>query len=213
MNMRAVLTLVFVANVGVLGCRGVQPYQRVDLTRDLSPASLARYEQEYREATLGSQQTGAVRLEHSNWWLPGLLGYYLRASVDRMAGPDGPIYHITEGHGYGPLCILLSTSATATYDSAGKRLGGERMTGILAGHLAMIHSTEVRASNSQTEKSLSMHLVHHILSIHKMGGHTYVSLLTFPNPIGSELGTIHGAHCADKPDATHAAPAGGHRAH
>jgi len=187
-------TLVLVVGVALSGCSSVNPYRRVHLTTNLSPDVLRRYEREYREGVTGPESTGTVRLEHSNWWLPGLLLYFRHASVDRMPGPAGPVYHIMEAHGYGTLCILLNTSAMSTYDAAGRRLSGETMTGIFGGHLDMIHSRDSQLADGQTERVVAMHLVHHLLNIHKMEGHTYISLLTVPNPIASETGAAHTSH-------------------
>jgi len=195
MSRALVIGLLALAAVGLLGCSTVGGYQPVDLWSDLSGETLLRYQRQYEEIRAAGHPDGPARLEQSNWWLPGLLVYYRRASVDRMPGPGGPAYHIMEGHGYGPLCMLLNTSAMSTYDAAGRRLSSEKMTGILAGHLGMIHSRESQLADGQTERVVMIHLPpHHLLNIHKMDGHTYVSLLTVPNPIGTEIGGAHTSH-------------------
>ena len=189
--------LVVVAGLGLVGCSGARPYQRVDLSGNLSPDTLQRYEREWKDMQAEGREDGMARLEHTNWWLPGLLAYYRRATVMRSPSPNGPVYHITSGEGYGPLSILYANSTHATYNARGERLSGMSMYSVITGGLAMISNNDAVLPGGESQKVASMHLLHHLLNIHKMDGHTYVSFLTMPNPIGGELGhgdTAHGGH-------------------
>jgi hypothetical protein len=185
--------VLLVVGFGLVGCSS-RAYQRVDLGSNLGQDALARYESEYQDMLAAGHPEGMARLEHTNWWLPGLLAYYRRASVTRMPGPDGPTYHVESGQGFGPLCILYNTSNHATYSARGERLSGMGMHNVVAGHVAMIHTTDGQLPGGGKQEAFSMGLLHHLFNVHKMDGHTYVSFLTVPNPIGGALSGGHGGH-------------------
>ena len=190
---KTLLIGLLVVGFGLVGCSS-RPYQRVDLGSNLGQDALARYEREYQDMLGAGHHEGTARLEHTNWWLPGLLVYYRRASVTRMHGLDGPTYHVESGQGFGPLCIFYSTSTHVTYNAKGERLSGMGMYNVIAGHAVMIHASDGLLPGGGKQEAFSMGLVHHLLNIHKMDGHTYVSFLTVPNPIGGELGGGHHMH-------------------
>jgi hypothetical protein len=170
-----------------VGCAGPNPYRRVDLSADLPPEAVRRYEQEWHELPAAERTAHMARLEHSNWWLPGLVAYYRRGSVDRMEGPAGPVYHVSYGQGLGPLSALYSRGEHATYGAGGERLSGGAMGAVLLGHLAMTHHSDAIVPGGQHQKMDSWHLLHHVLNIHVMDGHRYVSLFTLPNAVGADL--------------------------
>ena len=180
----AVLVLV---GVTVLGCAGVNAYRPVSLKGDLGPQTIRRYEEEYKAQRAAGRAGGMTVLEHSNWWLPGLVLYYRRGTVTRMGGAGDPVYHVTYGQGFGPLSLLYSVSSHATYNAQGKRQDGMRMHAVGAGHLAMIHENDAVLPSGRKNTMVSMGLIHHIVNIHKMGGHTYVSLFTMPNAVGLDV--------------------------
>ena len=53
---------------------------------------------------------------------------------------------------------------------------------------------EAVLANGKREKMSSLALLMHLINIHKMNGHTYVSLFTAPNAVGGTLGGSHSAH-------------------
>lgn len=174
------------------GCGSLPAYQPIDLDRDLNPQTLERYKstfEDMREAE--HHHNGMVKLEHTNWWLSGLIAYYRRGTVMRIDGTDGPVYHIMNGWGLGPLSVIFSSASHATFDSDGRRLSGMRMDNALFGHLAMSHSGDSLLANGQKEEYHSMHLFHHIFNWHRMNDHSYVSLFTVPNALGFTLPHDH----------------------
>jgi hypothetical protein len=166
------------------GCAGPNAFRNVDLSKGLSAGDVQRYESEWRALRQSGHAEGMATLEHSNWWPLGLLIYHKDASVMRMPGPNGPTYTVMSGHGFGPLSVLYARATSATYDGDGRRMSWMRMRNALVGHLAMSHESEAQLADGREEKTFSAHLLHHLFSVHKMNGHTYVSLLTIPNPIG-----------------------------
>ncbi len=180
---KAVAVVAF-AGAMMSGCVGPNPYQSVDLKRDLDQASLARYESEWKALQAEGHAEPMIRLEHSNWWPLGLIAYQRDCSVTRMAGAQGPVYHVMSGHGFGPLSLLYAVSTDATYTAAGERVNWMRMQTALTGCLAMGHETDAKLSDGREEWSSSWMLIHHVFNIHAMNGHTYYSLFTVPNAIG-----------------------------
>jgi hypothetical protein len=166
------------------GCVGPNPYQSVDLKHDLDRAALERYDSEWKSLQAEGHGEPMVRLERSNWWPLGLIAYHRECSVKRMDTPKGPVYHVVNGHGFGPLSLLYTISTDATYTAAGERVNWMRMQSALVGCLAMGHETDAKLSDGREEWSSSWHLIHHVINIHAMNGHTYYSLFTMPNPIG-----------------------------
>lgn len=185
----AVVSLV----VLVAGCSSARSFQSVNLDTRLTAQDLQRYESEFKElqeAAGGAHIHHAV-LEHSNWWPLGLLIYHRDASVTRMESAQGPIYHIMYGQGYGPLSLIYAVSTHATYNAQGERLSWMKMSNILLAHIAMAHESVTDLPNGTQETSSTWHILMHLLSIDKMNGHTYVSILTIPNPIGTTIGAGH----------------------
>ncbi len=179
----AVGLLVF-AGLAWAGCSGIPSYTSIDLDRDLGPATLKRYEAEWQQARDEGRAGGMATLESTNWWPSGILLYYRRATVMRIEGPEGPKYQVMSGQGFGPLCLLYATYSHATYGPKGQRQSGMGMDAALLGMLAMVHSDDSWLPDGTHEKSTSMHLLHHIFSVHRMDGHTSWSLFTMPNPLG-----------------------------
>jgi hypothetical protein len=176
--------------LGMAGCGGPRPFQAVDLSRDLTPDDLRRYEREY-EAVKGTGHRGATVLENTNWWPLGILIYWRRGSVMRSATESGtPFYHVSRAIGLGPVAHLYVGETTTTYDAAGKRLSSVS-TGAV-GHLGMAHRSEAILPNGVRQKMSSWHFLHHLINVHNMDGHTNVSLISGPNPIGVDF---HGAGC------------------
>ena len=180
------------ATAALAGCVGPNPYRSVDLQRNLDQAALERYESEWQALPAADRAKHEVVLEHSNWWPLGIIAYHRDSSVTRMAGPAGPVFQVTSGHGFGPLSLLYSVSTHATYTAKGERENWMRLQAILKGCLAMAHDTNVQLADGRVERSSSWHLVHHIFNVHTMDGHSYISLLTVPNPIGVSLTSQHG---------------------
>ena len=185
--MRRVLCLASVAVLGLVlaGCAGANAFQRVDLSRDLRPEDVARYEKEW--AAVKDQGGGAV-LEHTNGWPLGLLAYWDRGTVMRT-GTDPVEYHVRRTSGYGPLSLLYVTETHSTYNAQGKLLGKMEMGSILFGHLAMYHTGDVLLNDGRWQHTYSSHWLM-FLNIHKMDGHSATSIITGPNILGVES---HGA--------------------
>jgi len=181
---RRILGAVAFAGAMLSGCVGPNRYQNVDLSHDLNQAALARYDSEWKALQAEGHTEPMLRLEHSNWWPLGLVAYHRECSVTRMETPQGPVYHVMSGHGFGPLSLLYAISTDATYTAAGDRINWMRMETALTGCLAMGHETDAKLSDGRQEWSSSWHLVHHVFNIHAMDGHTYYSLFTMPNAIG-----------------------------
>ena len=137
-------------------------------------------------------EAGMARLEHTNWWPLGLVAYHRDASVMRMPGPDGPTYMVMSGVGIGPLSLLYAGSTHATFNAKGERLNMMKMGNYLWMHLAMTHASDTVLPNGRREKMSSIALFMHVFNIHRMDGHTYVSLFSMPNPIGVDA---HAPEC------------------
>lgn len=191
MSGRVVLVSVLACVFFSVGCSGVPSYKSVDLGRDLPAETLARYESEWQALPSAERMHGMATLEKTNWWPLGLLGYYRRGSVMREDGPQGTTYHVEDGYGVGPLSVLFSRGTHATYDGTGTRLSGMRMDTWLLGHLFMSHLSDATLPGGRTERASSFHIFHHILAVHNMNGHRYVSLFTVPNPVGTALSRGH----------------------
>ena len=183
------------ALLALAGCTGPRPFEDVDLSGDLAPADLARYEREWQEAQAEGQPAAMARLESSNGWPLGLVIYWRRGSVTRSTSADGaPSYTIRSAHGVGPLSAFFVSETHATFDARGKRLAAMTMGSIAFGHLAMWHIGDAVLASGRRQRAVSAHLAHHAVSIHKMDGHTSISLFSAPNPIGLDMHEGHGGH-------------------
>jgi hypothetical protein len=183
-----VLSVIF--SILATGCVSGMKFHNVALDNKLGAEDVQRYESEWREISAKGSAHHAT-LEYSNWWPLGLFIYHRDCSVMRSSGPGGALYHVRKGEGFGPLSLLYATSAHATYNAQGERINWMRMRTSLAGCLLMSHETDAKLIDGRNETSSSWHLVHHILNLHKMNGHTYVSLFTVPNAIGADLPASH----------------------
>ncbi len=174
-----------VAMLGLLGCSSAHPYTRIDLSQNLSPATLTRFAAESEDAAACHAGAGMADLERTNWWPLGILAYWWQGSAMRTeAAPGKPAYMVQTSQGFGPVSILYVTSTHSTYDDQGQRLSTMTGSNVLLGHLAMIHSSENVLADGRTQEVRMYHLFHHLLNIHSMDGHTNVSLFTSPNPVG-----------------------------
>jgi hypothetical protein len=171
----------------IAGCSSVPAFQDVDLDRDLGKGDIARYENEWKAQQAAGSGDEMAPLERTNGWPLGILAYWRRGAVMRTAGADGaPGYGVRSTLGIGPLSILYVSGAHATFDGTGRRVSTMKMQSLLYGHLAMIHQNDVLLADGTRQKSWSAGLLHHIINIHRMNGHTSVSLFSSPNLIGVE---------------------------
>ena len=187
------LVLIGIGTAGCAGFRGhSQPFRPVDLNGNLTKNALSRYEREWEAVHEAGLHGDMARLEHSNWWLPGLVAYWRRGSVMGTVSEAGGLdYHVASARGLGPLSVLFAAEKHATFDSRGERLSGMQMGSLLWGHLAMFHRSDALLPDGTRQKDISMHLLHHLISIHRMDGHTSVTLFSMPNPLGVEASS-HG---------------------
>ena len=189
--MRRIL-YVFVAATGfaLSGCAMVGNYAftNVDVQGNLSPQTVARYESEWKavQASAGSDCCMA-ELELTNWWPLGLLLYWDRGSVMRSETANGPIYMVSKAWGLGPLCTVYVAEDMATFDSKGQRLSGMGVWNCLLGMVGMVHNSDAILVNGQRHTMSSGHLAHHLIAYHAMDGHTQISMLTGPNPVGFDM--------------------------
>jgi hypothetical protein len=167
-----------------IGCTAGRAFQSVDLSTNLTAETLQRYESEWKEAQAEGRAEHMVQLERSNWWPLGLIAYHRDCTVMRMEGPDGPVYHVSSGHGFGPLCLLYTRSTHATFTAKGERVNWMRMQHILHGMLAMGDETDAKLTDGREEWSSCWGFLHHIFNVHSMNGHRYYSLISMPNPLG-----------------------------
>lgn len=183
-----------VVTLGLLGCTAAHPYTRIDLGQDLSPATLARFAAESKDAATCHAGAQVTELESSNWWPLGILAYWWQGAAMRAeAVPGQASYMVQTSQGVGPVSILYVTSTHATFDDQGRRLSTMTGSNVLLGHLAMIHSSETVLPDGRTQAVRMYHLFHHLLNIHSMDGHTNVSLFTSPNPVGVSFHAGSGA--------------------
>ena len=192
----AVLVVISIWTTGCAGFRGSsQPFQSVDLNGNLAQDALSRYEQEWKVLHETGRHSDMARLEHTNWWLPGLVAYWRRGSVTRTVSEAGGLnYDVSSTRGIGPLSVLFAGETHATFNDKGERLNRMWMGSLLWGHLAMFHENQVLLPDGTWRNSVSMHLLHHIISIHTMDGHTSVSLFSMPNLLGVEAHNRSGHH-------------------
>lgn len=177
------------------GCSSAPAFQSVDLDRDLGRGDVARYESEWKAQQAAGRGHEMAPLERTNWWPLGIIAYWQRGSVMRTAGADGAAkYDVGSTLGIGPLSALYVSGAHATFDGAGRRLSTMKMQSLLWGHLAMFHESDVMLADGTRQKSWSAGLVHHILAIHRMNGHTSVSLFSSPNILGVDTHSRHAGH-------------------
>ena len=176
------------------GCSSIAPYQSVDLSKNLSPETLQRYEKEWQDLKAAGHEDSSAVLESSNWWPLGLVAYHRDASVMRMPGSDGPTYMVMSGVGLGPLSVLYAGSTHATFNAKGERVSMMKMGNYLWMHLAMTHASDTVLPNGRREKMSSMALFMHALNIQKMGKHMYISIFTLPNAIGANVTAGHAGH-------------------
>lgn len=196
----ALMALVVMACLGS-GCAMVGEYsfQDLDLKGNLSKETLKRYESEWRTLEASGERQGMAQLEYTNWWPLGLIVYWRQGSVMRMGSSDGPFYVVSRSRGVGPLGVLHVAQTHATFDGKGQRLSGMTVHNVLLGHLAMIHQNDALLANGRRQEMTAMHLVHHLINVHAMDGHTEISLFTGPNPAGVEIPSHPAAH-AGHPD-------------
>jgi hypothetical protein len=186
---------VLTAVLGLLitGCalRGPNSFTEVDLQSNLSAQDLKRYESEWQAIQASGQQPAGTccmgELEMSDSWPLGLLLVWDRGSVMRTETADGLSYMITREWGLGPLGMLFVAQDMAGYDAQGQRVSGMYSWSLLLGHVAMVHNSDAILENGQHEAMSMGHLLMHLISFHKMEGHTQISLLTAPNPLTLNL--------------------------
>lgn len=178
---------VFALALVMSGCAGT--YTPVDLSQDLSAETLQRYEAKWEEM---GKPGGMATLERCNWWPLGLLIYHRDAMVMRMEGPQGVVYEIMYGEGYGPLSMIYARSTHARFDAAGRRNDWMRMKTVPLGEIAMSHEHSTQLKDGHQEEGTSTHLLMHMINWERMDGHAYYSLLSLPNPLGISV-TEHGA--------------------
>lgn len=199
MRVKMTRGLILIAAVGLTsGCAvvGSNPFTDVDLKSNLSAQTLNRYDREWKTLSAAGEGSGMDQLELSNWWPLGLVLYWHKGSVMRTESPQGPVYMVSRSEGYGPLSMLFSAQTHATFDARGARLSGMTVQNYILGHLAMVHRGDAILSNGQKQEMTAMHLFHHLVNVHSMDGHTEVSFLTGPNPVGVESHSHSGAHAA-----------------
>jgi hypothetical protein len=160
-------------------------YQQVDLTKDLDPQTLDRYQAEIKQVRDSGANCHMATLEKTNWWPLGLIAFWHRGSVETMPGQNGQIYYMaSRTRGYGPLSIIYVSKENATYDAKGELLTNMSMNSIAWGHLAMVHEMRSRLDSETWMNHWTAHLLHHIFSISDMNGMIGFSLFSAPNPIG-----------------------------
>lgn len=186
-------TIIVALALMVAGCSGALAFQDVDLDRDLGKADLARYEREWKAQQAAGRGGEMAPLEHTNWWPLGIVAYWRRGSVMKAPGA-APGYRVRSTLGIGPLSVLYAAEAHGAFDQAGRRMGTMKMSSLLWGHLAMFHESDVMLADGTRQKTWSAGLVHHILAIHRMNGHTSVSLFSAPNIVGVETHAKHAGH-------------------
>jgi hypothetical protein len=163
----------------------IPAYQQVDLTKDLDPSALNRYQAETKQVRDSGANCHMATLEKTNWWPLGLIAFWNRGSVETMPGQDGQIYYMaSQTRGYGPLSIVYVSKEDATYDAKGKLLTDMSMSSVAWGHLAMFHDVRSRLDSETWMSHWTAHLLHHIISISQMNDMVGVSLFSAPNPIG-----------------------------
>ena len=195
MKAEVVLSFGLIMAVAILaGCVGPNPYVRVNMDENLSQEALQRYEREWKDLEAAGHKDGAAVLEASNWWPLGLVAYHRDSSVVRIPGAEGPTYTVMSGSGFGPLSVLYAGSTHATFNAQGERVNMMHMGNYLWMHLAMTHASDTVLPNGDRERTSSVALFMHALNIERMGGHTYVSILTLPNAIGANVTRGHGGH-------------------
>lgn len=171
------LAVAVVLLIGLAGCAsapGASRFTSVSLTKDLDAASLARYRAEAEKARAAGQGGEMLVLEQTNAWPLGLLAYWRKGTVKTM----GSTYTVTVSRGYGPLAMFYVRGRTATFDENGERLHGMDNSGVLWGHVVMMHSMEPGGGH----KHRSLALLHHLINIVSEHGRTSVSLFSAPNP-------------------------------
>jgi hypothetical protein len=167
---------------------GNYAFTDVNVAGNLSPQTVARYESEWKavQASAGSDCCMA-ELELTNWWPLGLLLYWDRGSVMRSETANGPIYMVSKAWGLGPMCIVYVAEDMATFDSKGQRLSGMNVWNCALGMVGMVHNSDAILANGQRQTMSAGHLAHHLIAYHAMDGHTQISLLTGPNPVGFDM--------------------------
>ena len=187
---KLLLMSIVLIGFGLSGCAVVGKYgfTDVDLNGNLTPQSLNRYESEWKAIQAGGEAGGCMaQLELTNWWPLGLILYWDRGSVMRSETADGPTYMVSKAWGLGPLCIVYVTEDMATFDAKGRRLSGMGVWNCLLGMVGMVHSGDAILANGQRQTMSAGHLAHHLLAYHTMDGHTQISMLTGPNPVGFDM--------------------------
>jgi hypothetical protein len=177
------LMLALVFAVGCASNGNLPAFQTVDLTRDLDPATVARYQA--ASVGMGHEAHGAM-IESSNGWLLGLLAYWKQGNVRLTHGPDGGVrYVVAESRGYGPLAGFYVTRQDVTYDADGKRLSGMTTGAVGFGHIYMFHKMDEPGPGGTRHIHSMSHVMHHIFNWVKRHGETDYYLFSTPNPVGT----------------------------
>jgi hypothetical protein len=177
--------------LGLAGCAGPrgdsQPFHDVDLGSDLDADTLSRYRSEWERMSASGRGDAMTRLEYTNRWLLGFLGYWRRGGVMRSPSPDGVQYDVSRTIGFGPFASIYGATTHAAFEEDGKRVSWMSGGNLLWGHLAMFHRSDVQLPDGRRRKATSLHLLHHLIYVHRVNGRTYVSLFSLPNPVGADL--------------------------
>lgn len=177
--------------LGLAGCAGLrgdsQPFHDVNLGGNLDADTLSRYTSEWERMSASGRGDSMARLEYTNWWPLGFLGYWRRGGVMRSPSPDGVQYDVSRTTGLGPFASIYGATTHAAFDEDGKRVSWMSGGNLLWGHLAMFHRSDVQLPDGRLRKATSLHLLHHLVYVHIVNGRTYVSLFSLPNPVGADL--------------------------
>lgn len=179
-------SLFVVSALLVAGCASTAPsYRPIDLKADLDRETLQRYQAEGKDAGVSGANCHMATLEKTNWWLPALIAYWHRGSVEIMPGQDGQVYYmVSQTRGFGPLSVLYVAKQDATFDAKGRLLTDMSMSSVLWGHLAMLHEVRSRLDDTTWMTHNTSHWLHHLISVSDMNGMMGVSLFSAPNPLG-----------------------------
>lgn len=163
--------------------RGIPPFQPIDLSGDLNPSVLARYQTAADKAFAADSSRHMIPIEKTDWRLLGLLAFWNKGEVLAMHGAEGKFaFMVSQTHGYGPLALLFSREKQAMFSTEGQLTARMGIDSAIWGHLAMRHSMGWKDGALGWQEHSTLHLIHHLFSIGEMHGRTALSLFSAPNP-------------------------------
>jgi len=179
---------------GLSGCAMVGNYgfTNVDLDGNLTAQTLNRYEQEWKAIQANGEGDSCMTQTRADQLVAHRPPHLLEPRFgDAFGRPRRSLVHGIQGLGTGADVYRLCRRRHGHVRTPRANGSAHGRLELLLGMVGMVHNSDAILEDGRRQKTSSGHLVHHLLAYHTMDGHTQVSLLTGPNPVGFDMHAGH----------------------